>query len=256
MTLIKTNNVKYALHNLRTEFLQMGKTVDRGEWQSLKDRPQSQVFEVHDASFRVVVPESVIGWQNECKPNLPWAEDHFQERVSGKPLNPGEQYKNWPWYEQGVEDHKPGGKFSHTYMERFWPSGSFGNLDHVVELLIDRPFTRQAYLTVWWPHDARIALEGERVPCTLGYHFLAYPGPDDRPLLRATYFMRSCDWFRYLRDDLYMAGRLLQWVAKQTNMDPTMLTMHIANLHIFNQEVPRLRQEHADAEKERLSHAF
>lgn len=274
MTLIKTNNVFHALHEARAEFLRAGRTVDRQEWQAKRDnRPQTRVFEVHDVSFRVVINHSVEWWQKECKPNLPWAEDHFQERISGEPLNPGEEYKNWPWYEQGVEEHKETGEFSHTYMERFWPkragrSGNqpsnvgirhfYGDLQNLTTLLIQRPYTRQAYLPIWFPEDLSAACLQERVPCTLGYHFIAYPGAtnEDKPSLRVTYFMRSCDWFRYLRDDLYMAGRLLQHVARSTEMEPTLVTMHIANLHVFNLEVPRLRREHEEAEKERLANAF
>ena len=270
MTLIRTNSVKYALHNVRTEFLREGRRVDRGEWQGKRDKPQNKVFEIHDVAFRVVVPESMIGWQAQCEPNLPWAEDHFQERIGGEPLNPGEQYKNWPWYEQGVEEHKESGQFSHTYMERFWPKFAnssepnlgirnvFGGLTELLQILQSRPMTRQAYLPIWFPEDLEQSVQGERVPCTLGYHFIAYDPPrEGEPyLLRATYFMRSCDWFRYLRDDMYMAGRLLQWVAEKVGMQPTLLTMHIANLHIFEPEVDRLRKEHEEFERKRLADAF
>lgn len=266
MTLIRTNNVKYALANVRKEFLREGRTVDRGEWQGKRDKPQNLVFEVHDVSFRVVVNENMEIWQAEAQPNLPWAEDHFQERVGGDPLNPGLEYQNWPWYEQGVEEHKESGKFSHTYMERFWPFHAngglaygirypLGDLTDLVNLLKVRPMTRQAYLPIWFPEDLTASGLGERVPCTLGYHFIAST-MDDRWGLRMSYFMRSCDWFRYLRDDLYMAGRLLQWVSKRVGMQPTLLTMHIANLHIFEPERDRLQEEQNEFERERLTDAF
>lgn len=274
--MIKTNSVSYALHEVRKEFLVMGHIIDRQEWQGMRDdRPQAKVFEVTDVVFRVNVPQSREEWARECEPNLPWAEDHFHERVSGEPLNPGEEYKNWPWYEQGVEEHKPDGKFSHTYMERFWPKWApengledhanygirypYGDLETLVDLLRSRPYTRQAYLPIWFPEDLHAAMEPERVPCTLGYHFQAVVDvtrSGDKPVIKMSYFMRSCDWFRYLRDDLYMAGRLLQWVADRVDMRPGSLAMHIDNLHIFDSEGPRLRKEHADAEKERLSRAF
>jgi thymidylate synthase len=48
------------------------------------------------------------------------------------------------------------------------------------------------------------------------------------------YSMRSCDMIRFYRDDIYMAGRLLQWVCQQLGgLEPDKLTVHIDNLHTF-----------------------
>lgn len=261
------------VHNLRGDLLNKGWVVDRNEWQGIRDyRPQTKVREIPDVHFKVPVPSFQSLWADNVKPNLPWAEDHFQERISGEPLNPGKEYKNWPWYDQGVEEHKPRGKFSHTYMERFWPKiqeneeeGGFyrvgirfeyGDLAGLVELLQERPFTRQAYLPIWFPEDLTAAWLGERVPCTLGYHFQMLPHEDVNSL-HMTYFMRSCDYYRYLRDDVYMAGRLLQWIVdKLPNCEPGNLTMNIANLHIFNAETERLETEHKSETQERLNRAF
>ena len=265
----KYDTFDYQLHSVRQDFLTVGITIDRGEWQALRDdRPQMQVFECHNMIIQTKVPQGIEDWQEAVKPNLPWAEDHFQERISGEPLNPGEQYKNWPWYEQGVEEHKPNGEFSHTYMERFWPYDAtadhwgirfpYGDLNTLIDLLRSRPYTRQAYLPIWFPEDLHAAMEPERVPCTLGYHFQARPNMDrvKKPVLDVFYPMRSCDYYRYLRDDAYMAGRLLQWVAESVGMLPGKLTMHIVNLHIFANEFQRLKDEHEKAKIERMSGAY
>lgn len=255
------------VYQLRGGLLENGLVIDRSEWQGVRDdRPQTKVLEIHDVRFQLPVDAGIESWQNNVKPNLPWAEDHFQERVSGEALNPGEQYKNWPWYEQGVEEHKPGGKFSHTYMERFWPKKAvalphgirfaIGDLEDLVLLLKDRPFTRQAYLPIWFPEDLWAARRGDRVPCTLGYHFQAIPRANETIDLNITYNMRSCDFYRYLRDDVYMAGRLLQWVSSKVGMLPRNLTVNIANLHIFSAETERLKQEHKTEELERVNRAF
>lgn len=260
-----------AIHRLRKQLLD-GKVVDRGEWQAMRDdRPMTQVLETHNVSFTVNINGPVSLWMEQIAPNLPWAEDHFMERVSGEPLNPGEEYKNWPWYEQGVEEHKQPGKFSHTYMERFWPTHGYepdygeyrrygiryeyGDLHHLVELLQTRPYTRQAYLPIWFPEDLTAANQGERVPCTLGYHFQMRP-VGDTAALDVFYPIRSCDFFRYLRDDAYMAGRLVHWIVDQ--LDGAVegnLTMHIVNLHVFADEVGRLNLEHKEEIARRLSGA-
>lgn len=253
--------------------------VNTGHWQSVKGTSHSQTREIMHLKMTLAIQPTPGSWAAMIRPNLPWAEDHFQERVGGEPLNPGEQYKNWPWYAGGVEDHKESGKFSHTYMERFWPrqaGGSraigmpslsewdnrgiyyrYGDLNDLVELLWREPTTRQAYLPVWFPEDTG-AHHGERVPCTLGYHFMLR---EDR--LHCFYPMRSVDFVRYLRDDLYMAGRLVQWVIlklrKKSMMKwqadpdaqpfwepivPGNLEFFASSLHIFEGDVPKLEREH------------
>ena len=255
-----TSNFEAEVHHARALLLMASEEVERGEWQGLREGPQTRAIETYNVVLKGTIPQTMEEWQEETKPNLPWAEDHFQERVSGKALNPGEQYKNWPWYDQGVEGHKPAGKFSHTYMERFWPIDarypefpfgirhSWGDLSTLVTLLKERPGTRQAYLPIWFPEDLTAALSGARVPCTLGYHFQVRPVNLMGRFLDVFYPMRSCDFFRYLRDDAYMAGRLVQWICQKTDykFEPGTLTMHIANLHIFAPERERLSKEHYD----------
>lgn len=266
---MKVESFPDAIHRIRQQLLD-GEVVNRGEWQSKRDdRPQTRVLETYNVSFTVSIPTLPSSLARDFEPNLPWAEDHFNERVGGEPLNPGDQYKNWPWYEQGVEEHKQPGKFSHTYMERMWGSQwplemeghrqMYGDLQTVVDILFDRPYSRQAFLPIWWPEDSTAALRGERVPCTLGYHFQGRPNPIDPnyTMLDVFYPMRSCDFFRYLRDDAYMAGRLLQWVVSQLeNTEEGTLTMHIANLHIFEDEADRIQKEYEAETLRRLTGAF
>jgi thymidylate synthase len=181
------------------------------------------------------------------QPNLPWAEDHFQERISGEPLNPPPSNEWWPYAQSGNAVHKKDEKFSHTYPERFYPRWAgmesrnpadtrqgirfyYGDLSDLIQILSKDARSRQAYLPVWFPEDLNAANAGERVPCTLGYHFLMNPKTLQ---LDCTYYMRSCDMVRFMRDDIYMAGRLLQFVGRETGIDPGNLVVHIANLHTF-----------------------
>jgi Thymidylate synthase len=239
-----------------------------GEWQSLKGGekdPRMTMLELNNVVLQGPIQWSAEGLAKAVTPNLPWAEVHFQERVGGEPLNPGRAYTLWPWYSGNVEQHKDPGQFSHTYMERFWPKLAnggyknsrgeatglrnmgirylYGDLADVVSQLSRSPGTRQAYLPVWFPEDTG-AVPKERVPCTLGYHFLVRGG-----CLDCTYFIRSCDYFRHLRDDIYLAGRLVQWMVEEINElngdtigspAPGKLTMHIVNLHCFAAEKERL----------------
>jgi len=258
--------------------------VNTGHWQGVKGTPHSQTRELMHVNITMPIRPTAGSWASFIEPNLPWAEDHFRERVAGLPLNPGEQYKNWPWYAGGVEDHKKPGQFSHTYMERFWPIGAtdrallpdesvvnfgiryqYGDLGDLIDLLWREPNTRQAYLPIWFPEDLMATSLGERVPCTLGYHFMLRGEK-----LHCFYPMRSVDFVRYLKDDLYMAGRLVQHIIEelQTRGDvaqaprygetpsmwdfvkPGNLEFFASSMHIFEGDVPKLRREAADATPE------
>lgn len=249
---------------------ELGKLVEVPTWQALdvKDKPQGSTFELCDMSFYHDIPATRLELEKEVKPNMPWAEEQFKERVGGEPLNPGITYLRWPWYKGNVEGHKPQGKFSHTYMERYWPKraehlmsngrrsakigDALGDLNDVVSLLAREPTTRQAYLPVFFPFDTG-AVHGERIPCSLGYLFLMREGK-----LNITYYIRSCDFYRHFRDDVYMTTRLCQWVLNELetkykggrppmnwhDVTPGRLTMHIGSLHVFEGDLPKLRREY------------
>jgi hypothetical protein len=219
------------------ELKMYGDEVDTGHWQgvSTEGKPDLVTFELMNLHWAAMMPWSVHDAELQCMTNLPWAEDHFQERVSRVPSNPGEQYKNWPWWRGQdylametfhLKDHSFVRAFSHTYQERFWPKeagwdtyGSgfprkgihypYGDLDDVVNLLREHPFTRQATFPIFFPEDTG-AVHGGRVPCTLHYHFLRRGDS-----LHLWYPIRSCDAVRHFRDDIYMAVRLCQWVIEE-----------------------------------------
>jgi len=255
--------------------------VDTGHWQALKGVPQTKTFELQNVALEVPIAAIPNDWARETEPNMPWAEAQFQERVGGKPVNPGETYKAWPYYRGNVEKHQDKEQqFSHTYMERFWPKFAntgqtrpngrqvfvphngiryeYGDLGDVLDLLIQEPHTRQAYLPIFFPEDTG-AHHRERIPCTLGYHFMLR-----QDKLSCFYPIRSCDFYRHFRDDVYMAGRLVQWIisqlvdrvgledqpayAEETDnvwnaVTPGNLTMFIPSLHIFEGDMPRLKRE-------------
>lgn len=222
--------------------------VDVGEWQAIRgDIPQAKTIEVEDVSLYLEMPETIEELQEEVKPNLPWAEEHFLERISGIPYNPPPSHIRWPFAQKANEVHLQEEKFSHTYPERFWPKFPsndrweamrgirypYGDLSDVMRLLQRNPATRQAYLPVWFPEDTG-AVDGQRVPCTLGYHFLIRDGK-----LKIVYYIRSCDFFRHFSDDVYMAARLAQYVAESVGAVANKLVMHISSMHIFSVERER-----------------
>jgi hypothetical protein len=228
--------------------------LDVGEVHS--QTTEVKFHELDNVFFQVRIPTTMGVLQQSITPNLPWAEDHFQERVSGQPLNPPPSAKEWPFAQKDNEDHKDQGQFSHTYPERYWPRFAntpnvrvghqgiryrYGDLKDVATLLFESPMTRQAYLPIWFPEDTG-AVHAQRVPCSLGYHFMIRSGR-----LNCTYMIRSCDFYRHFRDDVYMTGRLMQWMtdvlAPHMEIVPGFLTMHIMNLHVFQPDVSRLKTD-------------
>jgi len=101
------------------------------------------------------------------------------------------------------------------------------------------PFTRQAFLPIWFPEDTG-TVHGERVPCTIGYHFIRRYN-----WVHIVYYIRSCDFFRHFRDDIYLAVRKLYWLIEELQkrnpeewggVKPGTFTMHITSLHAWASE--------------------
>lgn len=243
--------------------------VNTGEWQSQKiTDPNMVTREIQNFSFDFSIPPTKEILAQLTGANLPWAEDHFRERVSGEPLNPAPSEGWWPYRQNGNAAHKSEGTaFSHTYPERIWPKmanvgGStdlgrqvfvphvgirfaYGDLEDLLQQLGNSPLTRQAYLPIWFPEDTG-AVHGKRVPCTLGYHFMIRNGR-----MNVNYYMRSCDFRRHFRDDVYMASRMVQWLVDNLrqgwNYDlvPGDLNMHVASFHCFEGDVAMMKTEQA-----------
>ena len=231
----------------------------------------NDTFEMQNVNFEVPLLgiEDIYHWQDDICPNLPWADDHFLERVGGEPLNPGVQWAKWPWAQSASKFVQ--GRFNHTYMERLWPKyarrtsdGSldqnsiadrevrrypngdkrpkfgvaqhYGDLWDLVELLATEPHTRQAWIPLFFPEDTGKS-DGGRKVCTLGYQILVRDGKAS-----IWYPLRSCDLVRHWKDDCYLAVRLLLWVidrCREINPEfwngvrPGSYGMHMTSLHIF-----------------------
>lgn len=71
--------------------------VKTERWQGVAVNTDTR--ELHNVCYEVDLNgvENIPYWGKDCRPNLPWADDHFLERVGGEPLNPGVQWAKWPW---------------------------------------------------------------------------------------------------------------------------------------------------------------
>lgn len=252
---------------IESEFKSQSYPVKSEKWQgvSTANKPELEMRELLNWSFAIPMRglEDLDHWRKDIGPNLPFADVHFNERISGVPSNPGEAWRIWPWGLAADKHRTAGEKFTHTYQERFWPKQAgdspswltevtgmqhhgirypYGDLDDVVQLLHREPLTRQAYFPVWFPEDTGV-LHGGRVPCTLGYHFI-----NRHDYFHVSYYIRSCDYIRHFRDDCYFTVRLAIWVlerlrrldARWETVKPGLFTMHIVSFHMFINDYNKL----------------
>ncbi len=236
------NNFQDVLKDTARYLKENGKIVKPHKWQAIE--AILGMWEVFNYAFTCKISEDIDELKKQIQPNLPWADIHFKERVGGEPLNPPPSYSLWPYYRQDENWRRVDKKFSHSYPERMWTPKlqgiryKYGDLKDVITLLSSDPYTRQAFLPLWFPEDTG-AVHGERVPCTIGYWFIHRDNN-----LSIIYPIRSCDFRRHLRNDIYLACRLLLWVLNElrkedkywNNIKPGTLTMQIWNLHVFEGE--------------------
>lgn len=247
--------------------------VHAQKWQGfdVSQRPEAKMVELLMESFRVqVITESLDYWREDIPANYPWADDHFEERICGYPINPGVQWSKWPWGNKAKDSlDLDGNRFNHNYMERYWPKYAdqvkrptgtlrewqlewdneynydkagpqcgireeYGDIRDLINTLAHEPDTRQAYYPMFFPED--VIVKG-RKPCSLGYHFILRHG-----FFHCVYSMRSCDFYRHWADDCYLTLRLQLWIldeCRKLNPDvwndvkPGFFQMHITSLHMF-----------------------
>lgn len=258
-------NFGKALSMLTKIFGEQSFPVHTEKWQGIpvKDRPEAEMREMVFQDFMVLIgSEDLRVLASQIMPNLPWADDHFEkERVSGEPINPGDTWKTWPWGNAADKHRTEGEQFNHSYAERYWPKWAgrtpggrlfnsakihegpphrgiryeYGDLNDVVALLQREPLTRQAFLPVYFPEDTG-SVHGGRVPCSIGYQFFVRD-----KTMHISYWLRSCDMYRHLRDDLYLTVRLLLWVLDRLRerdpywktVTPGFIHVSITSLHMF-----------------------
>lgn len=180
-----------------------------------------------------------------------WADAEFKERIFKEKLNPGEAWKLrkdlWePFLTDRGNDH---GVFDYTYNERmsnwqYYISDTVNGentwdtyLQQIINLLKDDPDTRKAVLSIF---DATIDaghLHGDRrIPCSMYYDFLIRENPKGGQQLNITYHQRSCDYATFFGSDVYLAWKLMEYVADKVGVQPGYLFHSIDSLHVYKKD--------------------
>lgn len=165
-----------------------------------------------------------------------WADAEFEERISLddnlEPWNPGEAWElRKDLWEQFLNTD---GMFDYTYSERIMPV-----LKEVVHLLNTDSDTRKAVIPIFngngWT-DTDFYSGTARIPCSMYYDFLIRQNSKGEKVLHICYHQRSSDFVTHFGNDVYLAWRLMEYVAKEVGVKPGYLYHTIDSLHAYKKD--------------------
>lgn len=162
-----------------------------------------------------------------------WADAEFQERIDTSDIiNPG---KAWELRKDLWEQFLVNGKFDYTYNERI-----IHVIKPLIRLLKDDNDTRKALLPIFnggmdgldtdWYDGSR------RIPCSMYYDFLIRQNSKREKVLHICYHQRSSDFVTHFGNDVYLAWRLMEYVAKEVGVKPGYLYHTIDSLHTYQKD--------------------
>lgn len=214
-----------AIEEIKRDLAEMGITVKPATMQDkyVLGNPDYETLELQNYCYTILDAKA-----NEVPGvSQPWADAEFKERVMEGFSNPGEAYK---LREEVWDEFLHDGKFAYTYNERL---NHNDQLTKIVNRLREDPDSRQLWISLWDPSIDPNHLGGvSRVPCSLGYGLQVREGK-----LNLHYVMRSCDFATHFRNDVYLAMKLLEYVADLTGFEVGSFTHTIFSLHVYQKDV-------------------
>lgn len=160
-----------------------------------------------------------------------WADAEFKERIDTSGIiNPG---KAWELRKDLWEQFLVNGKFDYTYNERMVI------LPYTIQLLKSDSDTRKAVLPIFNGNgeDDTLYYHGnKRIPCSMYYDFLIRQNGKGEKVLHICYHQRSSDFAQHFGNDIYLAWRLMEYVAQEVGVKPGYLYHTIDSLHIYKKD--------------------
>ncbi|MEK6884868.1 MAG: thymidylate synthase [Nanoarchaeota archaeon] len=186
----------------------------------IKDDPDYYTLELRGYSYAILDIKDKDYLLEAFNKDKKWAEEEFAERISKLRLNPGEAWKlrSDIWNEFLHDD-----KLAYTYSERIGDQ-----VDKLINEFKKNPSTRQAYLSIWNPDLDIDKIGKERVPCTLGYHFMIR---NDK--MECRYMIRSNDLFTHWANDVWLAITLQEYIASFVGVQVGRFEQYICSLHSY-----------------------
>ena len=134
-------------------------------------------------------------------------------------------------------EEKNDGKFDYTYNERMVI------LPYTIQLLRSDSDTRKAVLPIFNGNgeDDTLYYHGnKRIPCSMYYDFLIRENSKREKVLHICYHQRSSDFVTHFGNDVYLAWRLMEYVAKEVGVKPGYLYHTIDSLHTYQKDWDKL----------------
>lgn len=218
-----------AFEEIKRDLAEMGIWVRPKTMQDkvIEGNPEYETTELQNYCY------TILNAKSKDIPNVsqPWADAEFIERITkpinGKFINPGEAYK---LRENVWGEFLHNGKLGYTYNELIWNNNQF---EKIINRLKEDPDSRQLWISLWDPERDPDLLGGiSRVPCSLGYGFQVREGK-----LNMHYVMRSCDFSTHFANDVYLAIKLLEYVAEITGYEVGNFTHTIFSLHVYRKDL-------------------
>lgn len=195
-----------------------------------------------------------------------WAEQEFKERISGKQINPGEAYKlRADLWEQFLVENKYNEstyiRFDYTYPERMNQEVNYKGevktkIEAIIQLLSEDPDTRKAILDIYGHSHVKVGenpaliltsadaglLDGsQRIPCSMYYDFLIRENASGDKQLNICYHQRSSDFVTHFGNDVYLAWKLMQYIAGRLSIKEGYLYHTIDSLHVYKKDWDTLK---------------
>lgn len=160
-----------------------------------------------------------------------WADNEFLERINNEPLNPGGAWtlRKYIW-----EQFLVNGKFDYTYSERM-----YGSLRSIINLLKNDPDTRKAVLPIFngeYNNDCKYYDGSKRIPCSMYYDFLVRENQKGEKVLNICYHQRSSDFVTHFGNDVYLAWKLMEFVANRIGVKAGYLYHTIDSIHSYKKD--------------------
>lgn len=220
-------NFREAYGEIKRDLFEMGTLVKTDTVQDIQiqGNPDYDTKEIMPYIYRVEYMGDMLSVAEENQCNLAWIASEFAERTSQDYINPGEAWKlrkeMWePFLKRNM------GKFSYTYNERYRRQ-----LKLIIEELRKHPTSRQAYMNVFLGPEDLPKAGVDRVPCSLGYHFIVRGGK-----LFMIYFMRSSDFYSHFIYDVVLSRMLQDYVSESIGIPSGPFVHYISSLHIFRKD--------------------
>lgn len=166
-----------------------------------------------------------------------WADAEFAERTNMMDyINPGEA---WKLRKDLWEQFLVHGKFDYTYNERI-----IHVIKPLIELLQNDPDTRKAVLPIFNGDQDGLDTDwydGERrIPCSMYYDFLIRENTRGEKVMNICYHQRSSDFIQHFGNDVYLAWRLMEFVAEKVGVKSGYLYHTIDSLHAYKKDWVKL----------------